>query len=113
MRAKIKCFLVALALSGIFGLTGCGTILGRSYGSVRVDESLYYPATSYDTFIISSGGGVWAYGEGKNVNGWQEAFGWGLVVPLHVIDYPISIVTDTLLLPVDAERTAKAKKEQP
>ncbi len=107
---NIKKVLLVPVFIGILALTGCGTIFGRLDGSNRDNGSLYYPATTYDTLIVSSGGGVWAYGEGRNISGWQEAFGWGLIVPFHVIDYPISIVTDTLLLPVDAMRTSKANR---
>jgi uncharacterized protein YceK len=67
----------------------------------------YYPATSYDAEVISSGGAI--FGEA----GMGKAAGWGLVVPLHVIDVPISLVTDTLLFPVDAIRVSKERKEHP
>lgn len=57
-----------------------------------------YRATQYDVGMISARGGIWAYGDCDN------GFGTIPAVSLHVLDVPISLVTDTLFLPLDAFR---------
>ena len=73
-------------------LSGCGTVLMREYPSLRADEFPYYPATCYDVSNIAEGGAFYTT---------DRVIGWLVIVPIHVIDLPISLVTDTLLFPAD------------
>lgn len=110
-RSYVAGGLTMLGIGGMLGVTGCGTVVTRTGGSSLAN---FYPATVYDGITIGTGGGIWAAGD--CANGLGPVAGWGLVVPLHVVDLPISIATDTLLLPIDAvraghENQAKAKVE--
>jgi uncharacterized protein YceK len=96
MRASI--FLIIAALAGICFLTGCSTMVAR--GSNPKPES-YYPATELDILAIGQGGGYWVKGDGGNTSSSM----WGIVaVPMLIVDIPISLVSDTLWLPFDANR---------
>ncbi len=52
---------------------------------------------------------MYAYGDCDN--GLGPVTGWLVVVPLSVVDLPISLVTDTLWLPADIVRDKRAGKE--
>ena len=96
---------------GCLGLNGCGTFLMRDYPSCRPNQpELFsiYPATHYDGIIISQGGGIYSYGDCNN--GLGPVLGWTVVVPIHIIDLPISLVTDTVLFPIDVIRTRQREK---
>jgi hypothetical protein len=53
---------------------------------------------------ISEGGAYWS--------DHSDFIGWCVVVPLHIVDLPISLVSDTLWLPFDAHRSASEKGSQ-
>ena len=94
-------------------LTGCGTLARvGSYGdpsSLHSEFAAFYPATDYDLVAISSGGRDWLAGHhADTVSGWNLA----LVVPLHIVDLPISLATDTLCLPWDIVEAIESHKEQ-
>ena len=103
----MKAFHIAIGLVAILSLTGCGTLVTRVGGGGRAD---YYPATIADVSIISSGGGIYAYGDCNN--GFGPVVGWLVVVPLHLIDLPISIVIDTICLPYDAIRAQRENERK-
>jgi uncharacterized protein YceK len=94
-------------------LTGCGTLARvGSYGdpsSLHSEFTAFYPATDYDLVAISTGGRDWLAGHhADTVSGWNLA----LVVPLHILDLPISLATDTLCLPWDIVVAIESHKEQ-
>ena len=99
------------AIVGCLFLNGCGTILMRDYPSCRPtpdDIFSYYPATHYDGIIITEGGGIYSYGDCNN--GLGPVLGWTVVVPIHIIDLPISLVTDTVLLLLDMIHNKQRQK---
>jgi uncharacterized protein YceK len=78
--------------------SGCGTIFTRATSEFDELPLRCYRATQYDVGMICEGGGIWAYGDCDNGIGTIPA------VSLHVLDVPISLVTDTLFLPFDVFR---------
>lgn len=67
-------------------LSGCGTLLARAGAadlgsSKKTSHAPVYPATVYDVALFSTP-----------------------YFPIFLLDLPISIVTDTLMLPVDLYR---------
>jgi uncharacterized protein YceK len=105
MPAIPLCTLVASV--AIIFLTGCGTIATRVGGGGR-DAS--YPATKADAYVISTGGGIYAAGDCNN--GLGPVMGWLVIVPLHIVDLPVSLVTDTICLPFDARRAIRERERQ-
>lgn len=84
-------------------LTGCGTLIMRrdvipDPGRFS-DERTIYPATLYDGAIIFTFAGFYAYGDCNNGCGWRRAL--TVIWPLHILDLPVSLVTDTICLPYD------------
>jgi uncharacterized protein YceK len=76
MKLALKTILlVALACL----MTGCGT-LARNDFKYMLEESDLYPATKFDIFLVQGG---------------------PLAIPFILVDLPISLTTDTLLLPYD------------
>ena len=83
-------------------ITGCGTIMGRqdfSPGDIRT-----YPATRTD------GAWIWACVSGNSIfqekgSGMERLAGRTVVPFCFLIDLPVSLVTDTLMLPVDIYHT--------
>lgn len=102
MKKKFLFFLPALFLL----MSGCGTIIMRPKGAQNMG---CYPAITYDLYNITSGGGIYAYGDCNN--GLGPVAGWCLVVPLHIIDLPLSFVTDTIFLPFDIRRVHREADE--
>lgn len=51
------------------------------------------------------------YARGDCDNGLGSVAGWLVVVPLHFVDLPISLVTDTVMVPCDMRRKAKKTRE--
>jgi len=90
-------------------LTGCGTVAMREYPSCKAQEFSYYPGTLYDGLNIFEGGQFYANELVDNKVG-RITTGWFVVVPLHIVDLPVSIVTDTLLLPRDLITEFSEKK---
>lgn len=72
----------------------------RDYPSCQAREFTHYPGTAYDCINVSEGGCFYA-DELVDSKAGRFITGWGIIVPLHIIDLPISILTDTLLLPRD------------
>jgi len=86
------------------GITvGCGTFLGREYPSFRaIDDCPFYPATVSDAYYIY--GGVGQFELERPTSEFPSRAASCVIVPLAIIDLPISIVTDTILFPVDLIR---------
>ncbi len=81
----MRVILVILLLSSC---VSCGTIGARTSSNTKYGE--FYPATKIDFKGIDS-----VYSESN----WL--FPPWLIVPFIIIDIPLSIVTDTVFLPVD------------
>ena len=101
--------LITISIACLSMASGCGTIFMRQYPSCRSRNFDCYAATRYDAMIIAHGGGIWAYGDCNN--GLGPIAGWLVIVPVHIIDLPISIVTDTILLPADFIRDGEKKEK--
>ncbi len=71
----------------------------------------FYPATAYDVTAISTGGRDWLGGH-PEAEASPSGLDLGLVVPLHILDVPISAATDTLCLPWDIVEAIQSRKEQ-
>jgi hypothetical protein len=56
--------------------------------------------------MIRTGGGVWQVGDCDNATTSKKLFGWFAVVPFYVVDLPISVTIDTLMLPWDMHERA-------
>ena len=84
-------FQIVTSLLTLLLLSGCGTLYAT------VDERImsanpngYYPATKFDKECINA----WSSDSGL--------FGRSyLITTLFVLDYPLSVVSDTIFLPVD------------
>jgi uncharacterized protein YceK len=83
--------------------TGCGTILART----GEPPSPLYPATSFDLTMIRTGGMFWQAGDCA-----MATFGWTIVVPLYLVDIPISLTVDTVLLPIDLKQRGVVKERR-
>ncbi len=84
-------------------LSGCGTVVTRTKGDAGA-----YHGFGYDMEKISNASewmDDWGQGSAGNV-----PFLWPRGV-LWVLDVPLSLVSDTLLLPVDALRPGKGQRE--
>lgn len=95
MKRLVQVFLVACCLTAV---TGCATIHVR--GS-RDGDGEFYPALNADRYAIKQA--------------WAKHYGWtgGYRIPpliaavitlFHIVDMPISLVTDTVSLPIDIKR---------
>ncbi|AGF79467.1 putative periplasmic lipoprotein [Desulfocapsa sulfexigens DSM 10523] len=94
---------LTLILATITLTSGCSTILERvTYSEENRGQLNYYPATQFDIFTIKSGGGLYC----------SPGPGTLIVVPLSIIDLPISLVTDTIMLPADIARKNKIDKQK-
>jgi uncharacterized protein YceK len=113
MQEKMKRTIQAVAaMAGLAGLSGCATIAGRQFPSLRAEPSStsYYPATVIDGYVLAMG--TAGLTSTDHDNGEIPSRVLGLVmIPLGVIDLPISLVTDTLLLPFDLAR-APAERDR-
>ncbi len=83
-------------------------------GTFHDQFTAFYPATAYDAMAIGSGGRDWLAGhpESGPHSVWDSGLELGLVVPLHILDLPISFATDTLCLPWDIVVACESHKEQ-
>jgi uncharacterized protein YceK len=77
-------------------LCGCGTFYRKS----TFYSASLYPATKFDLWNVASRGGVW-YGESDHVSFSRQLFCIGVVTPLFLLDLPISVATDTMMMPFD------------
>ena len=101
-----RLFTVPAAIAAIGMITGCGTIGGRQYPSLRAEAgSTYYPATLLDTYMIQMGVGGLFSSEADRNTGEIPSRPYSLaMIPLSILDLPISLITDTVLLPADFAR---------
>ena len=105
-RRMNRLFIVPAAVAAIGMITGCGTIGGRQYPSLRAEAgSTYYPATLLDTYMIQMGVGGLFSSEAERNTGEIPSRSYSLaMIPLSILDLPISLITDTVLLPADFAR---------
>lgn len=90
--------LIAVCMISI--VQGCATAVVRS-SERAVRYSGYYPATRADVRTLS---GMF---DEPEVGNWMQGLDKWLA-PLLVLDIPISLITDTVLLPLDVYEEAKA-----
>lgn len=89
---------------------GCGTIAGRQYPSLRAESSSpYYPATRIDGYIIMMGTAGLTINDSRTGEIPSRAHGL-VMIPLGILDLPISLVTDTVLFPLDLARWPMEKE---
>jgi uncharacterized protein YceK len=106
----MKIIPILVAATTILMSTGCGTFLGRGQQNVADIKQGVYPATRTDGTIF------WLCITGNSVfqthsSGWVAPLaGYTLVPFCFLIDLPISLVTDTVMLPIDIR---KSKERQP
>ena len=82
-----------MILAAVICLSGCATV-GRFVLSDMGYHGIYQ-ATKLDTFALQNAPDAWRAG---------EYFQCCIMTPVFVLDYPFSIVFDTLLLPYDLMR---------
>lgn len=94
---------IHMTLTGLaFLLASCGTVITRAVPENRGHLD-YYPATQYDAFMIRTrGGGV----DGRIAD---QGLDHSAAIPLHMLDLPISVVADTIMIPVDFQRKTQMK----
>ena len=80
-------FRMALAFGLLLFVTGCGTLMRHDFKESMHMEGETYIATKCDFFIIATGSGL----------------------PL-IVDVPISLLTDTILLPFDQAQAKKMER---
>jgi uncharacterized protein YceK len=91
---KMKRMCIAAVVMATLALAGCGTIAARTSGA----NERIYPATSIDALCIRTGGGNW---ENDNPSLSSQIVGWGIMTPFWILDFPFSLVSDTVMLPFD------------
>jgi uncharacterized protein YceK len=92
MKRNVAKMLVVTLLLGV--LSGCATVMVRDFPSCRPQRATsLYPATSVDATCIVTGGG--------NLEGDTSLLGYIVLSPFWILDLPVSLVTDTILLPND------------
>ncbi|WP_049721427.1 YceK/YidQ family lipoprotein [Gilvimarinus polysaccharolyticus] len=99
MKVIITLFLIVSVLSS----SGCGTITRfdqKSEGR-RLHDGHYYLSTKFDISIF----------EAPFTDAWFGGMAF-FFYPFTIIDFPISLTTDTLLLPFDAYKDAKWKRDE-
>lgn len=111
---KMKHNMMLVLVVSIMALTGCGTLMSRQYPSCRPDPNYpYYSATTWDVFTITTGGGLFVCPiGGGHLPSYVPVMGWLVIVPLHVMDLPISLVTDTIFLPSDHHYRANQRIQE-
>ena len=77
----------------------------REFLSWKPEVARIYPATTTAFFLIVSGGGIYQTGDSGNAPVWARVVGWGIVVPIGVLALPLSVLTDTISLPLDMFRS--------
>ena len=104
-----RLFIVPAAVAAIGMITGCGTIGGRQYPSLRAEAgSTYYPATQIDAYMIRMGAAGLFSSNADHDTGEIPSRPYSLaMIPLSIIDLPVSLITDTVLLPADFARKPK------
>ena len=96
---------IAAIISIALLLSGCGTIAARTS---KANEGLY-PATSIDGLCIVTGGGNW---DNDHPSLTSKLLGWIILTPCWSIDLPFSVVSDTILLPLDIRKSKTSEYEQ-
>ena len=95
-------------------MTGCGTIGGRQYPSLRPNPATsYYPATAYDAdLVILGNAGLFSKPSDRDGGHIPSPALGALMILSGFFDLPISLVTDTILFPLDLVRVPKEKDRQ-
>ena len=109
----MKNLLTVIALTACQGLTlGCGTIVGRQYPSLRAEpDTSYYPATWFDASLVVNGAAGFSSRPSDRAGGHIPHPAEGLIMVLTgILDLPVSLVTDTVLLPLDSVRVPAEKE---
>lgn len=104
-----------VTVTALFAMAaGCGTIAGRQYPSLRPEPSTsYYPATAIDAYLVAMGTAGLFSSPSDRSGGHIPSPVLGIVmIPFGVVDLPISLVTDTILLPLDLARVPEEKARQ-
>jgi uncharacterized protein YceK len=87
---------------------GCATINSRQSGPEKKEG--VYPGIRYDAeffWLCVTGNSVFQ----THSSGWVVPFAGYTIIPLlTAVDMPISIVTDTLLLPFDIHQSSEQKQ---
>lgn len=100
----MKIMPILVAATTILVNSGCGTFMGRGQQNVADIEQGIYPATRTDGTIF------WLCITGNSVfqthsSGWVAPIAGYTIVPFcFLIDLPISLVTDTVMLPADIRK---------
>lgn len=68
-----------------------------------------YPAATMSIYLVVSGGGILQFGDCNNAPIISRVLGWCVVVPLSLTAIPVSVVIDTVLLPLDLCRSSARK----
>ena len=114
MKLLMRLIVIGFAVSAALMCSGCGTFVGRQYPSLRPEKSLFYPysATQADFYGIIVGGMTTVLGNEGRSEIPPRWMGF-VMVPFSLLDLPISLTTDTVLLPLDlARRSAAARCEE-
>jgi uncharacterized protein YceK len=108
----MRLILAVSAVSAALLCSGCGTVVGRQYPSLRPKETdSFYPATKCDLSFVVLGGKVIAWGNHGSSDVPPRSLGF-VIVPLSLVDLPISLTTDTILLPLDLARWPAARRRE-
>ena len=93
---------------------GCGTIAGRHYPSLRSEPpTSYYPATAVDAYFVVMGTASLFSSPSDRDGGHIPPPAWGvMMIPFGILDLPISLITDTILLPLDLVRVPAERDRQ-
>ena len=111
----MKLLFTALAATAFIAiLTGCGTIGGRQYPSLRAyPATSYYPATAFDADLVILGkAGLFSSPSDRDGGHIPSPAIGILAIIAGALDLPISLVTDTILLPLDLARVPKERDRQ-
>lgn len=107
MKKTLILTLITISIACLSMTSGCGTIITRHYPSCKSRWVAFYPASKYDALTIASGGIL----EGPDEGYIYSIYGWLVLVPFHIIDLPISFLTDTILFPADIIRYDDKKEK--
>ena len=105
-----RLFTTIAVIAAIGIITGCGTIGGRQYPSLRAEAgNTYYPATQIDGYMIRMGTAGLFSSDSDRATGHIPSRMYSLaMIPFSIIDLPVSLITDTVLLPADFARKPKS-----
>jgi uncharacterized protein YceK len=102
---------ISLIIITIVTMPGCATIMSREYPSLRLTPGAAlppcYPATVTDLYFIFAGFSFLLSGEGTSDT--PSSAVSLLMIPGGVLDLPLSLVSDTILFPLDFKRRPPKK----